>query len=160
MILVWRWLRRYNCDLTFYSFLQNRRIQTIHVKPNILRANGQISHNSDSQYIPLKRRLESVVRISLYYHLQTPAHAKKMYWSNLNFPRINPTSSYKSNFCEKQLIPNDATVIVQKRLFWPKNAQLCRYYVWTMSVPSVFDMASELMLCYIFHQALSNYTNT
>ena len=34
-----------------------------------------------------------------------------------------------SNFCEKQFVLNDTTLIVQKSLFWPKNAKLHLFYV-------------------------------
>ena len=65
-----------------------------------------------------------------------------------------------SNFCEKQLIPSGATLIVQKPLFWPKNTNLCWLNVLTMSFPSVLEIVSELMQYYLFYQALFNYTHT
>ena len=53
------------------------------------------------KYILLKRSLESVARISLYYQLQTPADFEWIYRSSLNFQKIFPTSlsliSVKSN---------------------------------------------------------------
>ena len=34
-----------------------------------------------------------------------------------------------SNFCEKQFVLNDTTLIAQKPLFWPKNTKLHQFYV-------------------------------
>ena len=69
--------------------------------------------------LQLKISLESVVRISLYYQLQTSALSERIYRSSLNFKRIFPTSS-PTTFCEKQLILNDGILIVLKRLFYQK----------------------------------------
>ena len=74
--------------------------------------------------ILLKRSLESVVRISLYYQLQTSADYERMNISSLKFSE-DISFNIISNFCEKQLIPSGATLIVQKPLFWHKNTNLC-----------------------------------
>ena len=55
-----------------------------------------------------------------------------------------------SNFCEKQLIPNDETLIVQKPIFLQKNTKSCEFYVSTMSPSPVFKIVSEFIKLYSF----------
>ena len=65
-------------------------------------------------YILLKRSLESAVRISLYYQLQTTADSERIYRSSLNVQRIFPTLLSPISVKKTQLIPNGASLIVQK----------------------------------------------
>ena len=64
---------------------------------------------SFSSYILLKRSLESVALISLYYHIQIPTNSERINRSNYmyNFQRLFSTwlipSSVKSNFSMMQL---------------------------------------------------------
>ena len=66
--------------------------------------------------ILLKISLESVERISLYYRLQTLADSEGVDRSRYNFSE-DVSCMTISNFCEKQFVPNDTTLIVKKPLF-------------------------------------------
>ena len=65
-----------------------------------------------------------------------------------------------SNFCEKQFILNDATLLVRKQLFWSQNKKLCYFYVLAISFLPVFKISSELMQFYLLYYVLYSHTHT
>ena len=92
------------------------------------------------------KKLESVVRISLYScRLWKDLQIKLKFSQDISYISI-------SNLCEKQIIPNDATLIVQKPLFDPKIQNQTKYLI--SCFLDILIKISKLPLCKIelFHE--------
>ena len=115
----------------------------MHCWPRIINDTNSSIHLvvfSATESILLKRSLESVVCISLYYQLQTPADSESIYRSSLNFQRIFPTSrspiSVKSNYKVQYLL-------FKNHFFYPKIQNFVKF----------------MFLQCLYHQCLILYQN-
>ena len=105
-----------------------------------------------------QKSVESVARISLYNKLQTPADSERIGRSSYNFRRYFLHDHHQC--CEKQVVLNDTTLIVQKPLFWPQITKLRLFDVFTISLVPMCKISLALMQYYLIYHILYSHTNT
>ena len=107
-------------------------------------------------YYPKKFKISCafffVLSISNSYRIWKDQQIKQQFSEDIPYKVI-------FNFCEKQFILNDTTLILQKILFWPQNTKFCKFYVLTIPLLLVFKISLELMQCYLFYHVLYSHSH-